>query len=124
MKPVYDRNGICRYLVKYLTKAAFPDHILAVLYRKRLWGRSNTPSRKKSSGWSMLETVEIPKENDVRELTAVRPSPWKSAVRVSDRAWKITGALKGRWVTWVLTTQEKERQDSHELRKPPLQRVP
>jgi hypothetical protein len=117
MKPVFDRNGICRYLVKYLTKAAFPDHLLAVLYRKRLWGRSETPSRKKSSGWSILETVEIPKDGGEREIMAVRPTAKNSQWSVTERAWQMTGTLKGRWVQWILTTQEVVSEENEAIRR-------
>ena len=121
MKPVYDRNGVCRYLVKYLTKAAFPDHLLAVLYRKRLWGRSETPSRTKSAGWSMVEIAKIPRSEEGPELIALEPSKWKSAVPVGNRAWKITGELNGRWIHWVLTTEERNGWEDGSLRNQTLQ---
>lgn len=109
MKKVKDINGICRYLVKYLTKASFPDMLLAVLYRKRLWGRSNRPRSVDVGGWSLLDVVQIPVENGKRVLELVTLGQGKSLSKLNQREWCLDGALNGRWAIWTASNEAMSR---------------
>lgn len=109
--PVYDCNGICRYLVKYLTKADFPDVLLAVLFRKRLWGRSDRPKIEHKKGWSMVDVLPIPKRDGERSLDDVVIDNADSCVAIRSGRWRVTGRLNGRWIQWTISDRPEDGSD-------------
>jgi hypothetical protein len=102
-KQVHTRNGVCRYLVKYLTKAVYSDDILAILYRKRLWA-STMPAQET---WSLgYEVVGFAKTENVAAVYEGRHVPHRSdddAPMVLDRAWELVQLCKGKFARWRIS---------------------
>lgn len=65
---VTDRDGVCRYLSKYISKTTFSPDITAILYRRRQWASTTPRQVAQKAGWEreegtdqrdlFLETVE------------------------------------------------------------------
>lgn len=65
---VTDRDGICRYLSKYISKTTFSPDITAIMYRRRQWASTVPKPKVAKVGWELetetkardlfLETVE------------------------------------------------------------------
>ena len=108
MMKVGDVGGVCSYLVKYLTKAAFPDVILAILYRKRLWGRSLRPAIRREPGWKAQQVVKLPIVDGKPDVSALPASGWRSAVPMGNGGWKLAGKVEGKWIQWILTKEDLE----------------
>lgn len=51
VKTIYDSDGTCRYLSKYLSKSVFSLDLCAVMYRQRMWATSVPQRREKRSEW-------------------------------------------------------------------------
>jgi hypothetical protein len=102
-KQVHTRNGVCRYLVKYLTKAVYSDDILAILYRKRLWA-STMPAEET---WSLgYEVVGFAKTENIAAVYEGRHVPHRSdddAPMVLDRAWELVQLCKGKFARWRIS---------------------
>lgn len=57
-KKVTDRDGVCRYLSKYISKTTFSPDITAIMYRRRQWA-STVPKREvEKQGWQLEEDTK------------------------------------------------------------------
>lgn len=54
---VTDRDGMCRYLSKYISKTSFPPDLVAIMYRRRQWA-STVPPREEAPGEWVQEKKE------------------------------------------------------------------
>jgi hypothetical protein len=102
MKPVTDHNGVCRYLVKYLTKAHYPEWVLAVLYRKRLWGTTNRKPKEWEQGYVMVDIIKGQSVESVLDGTNMALDTQKTIQPLGGGLWEITGKVEGSWVRWLL----------------------
>lgn len=55
---VTDRDGVCRYLSKYISKTTFSPDIVAIMYRRRQWASTVPPMPKKTAEWRLEERRE------------------------------------------------------------------
>jgi hypothetical protein len=102
-KKVHERNGVCRYLTKYLTKAIYSEEVLAILYRKRLWA-STIPAEE--TWFSGYKVVGFAKTDNIGAVFEGRHVPHRTdgdGPMVLDRAWELVQLCKGKFARWRIS---------------------
>lgn len=88
---VFDADGTCRYLSKYISKTTFPPDLLALLYRQRMWATTRPLPKKALGEWL--------RERDTNEAMAAaqagRPEDWGS-----EPGFRLQQSSRGRYAIW------------------------
>ncbi len=100
-KKVYTIDGVCRYMTDYMTKSVYPEYILAVLYRRRLWASTVRKRSKWEQGFTCLRIL-TPRDARV----ALGGSRAKSLVSsmyagVSTTQWSFVERASGICIRWA-----------------------
>lgn len=88
---VYQIDGACRYLAKYISKAQLSLDILAIMYRRRLWATNLERKEKPESRWFTEERVTSAQSRDAIE------DP-ESAF--AEKGWEYVSGKKNKYAIW------------------------
>ena len=102
MISVQDEKGICNYLAPYLTKSVWKDWILAVMYRKRLYGTTNRVGREWSGGWIPVDMGKIRWKDGKAVMTDVEWRHSMSIIPVNSKYCLLVEKKEGRYARWVV----------------------
>lgn len=89
---VYQIDGACRYLAKYISKAALSLDILAIIYRRRLWATNLERPAKPESKWFTEERVSGADAYRAAEM---------GEKAFAGKGWKLEQAKKGAYAIWT-----------------------
>jgi hypothetical protein len=91
-KPVWDVDGTCKYLSKYVSKGVLPLDILAILKGRRLWACSIERREIPEPKWfeeRSLRTDELIKQCEERETWGI------------NEGWKLEIGKSGGYAIWI-----------------------
>lgn len=88
---VYQIDGACRYLCKYISKSALSIEILAILYGRRLWACSIKAAEKPDPFWFRDDIGGAP-------VTAAESENAEEWAR--DNGWKLESSKPGGYALW------------------------
>lgn len=94
---VWQRDGICRYLAKYISKSHLSPDILGMMKGRRLWASTMPRPEKKPALW----TKEPETEDDQAYASAEFPTDFAQA-----GGWKIEMAKRGSYVIFSRKVDE------------------
>lgn len=107
LKQVWNKDGICKYLVPYLAKDIIPEPILAVLYRRRLWASTIATERGKHEGW------EVSKTHLRASISDQIADPYRWA---AENGWTVVWTIEGQAAEWARPVSELEEKGQEAFR--------
>jgi hypothetical protein len=102
VKNVYQVEGVCYYLCKYMTKAKYSDEILAVLKRRRLWASTITARPKWDQGFVLAARVHGAAARAVIEEATMPVLQSSTFVDAPTRYWVSVKFARGIFGVWEL----------------------
>jgi hypothetical protein len=100
VKNVYQIEGVCYYLCKYMTKAKYSDEILAVLKRRRLWASTITARPKWEQGYIRVACLNGEDARNVIERSTMIKLPLSALADVASRWWACVIHVRGMFGVW------------------------
>jgi hypothetical protein len=105
VRKVYDPESIARYMIYYLTKAVYPEEILAVCYRKRLWATTTRRVKKWELGYQ-IAGIRSSKGSSIEKDRPTLPcSSSIMGVGVKPSNWRVVLHVRGIVSKWELSSQ-------------------
>ena len=92
---VWNEDGICYYLSKYISKTVLPVDLCAVMYRQRLWGTSLPMKEKPESAW-MREADSTEGE---AAYDSIKPEEWNR-----EAGFSLEISSEGKYAIWSRAT--------------------
>jgi hypothetical protein len=90
-RKVWNRDGVCRFLSKYISKGGLTLDILALLYRKRLWACTYPSKPKAESRW----IPDTDKNSNIIEMECEQRETWGR-----DDGWKLESGQEQTYAIW------------------------
>lgn len=88
---VYQVNGACRYLCKYISKSVLTLDILAIMFRRRLWATSLKKPESKEAKYFREQTVGTKDAYEASEIAET----WRAEL-----GWKCVSFKAGAYAMW------------------------
>lgn len=88
---VYQVDGACRYLSKYISKSTLTLDILAIMYRRRLWATNLERPEKQESKWfaeTRISSVEARNAADAEDSAFY------------DKGWEYVAGKRNKYAIW------------------------
>lgn len=94
---VYEVDGTCRYLSKYISKASLTPDILAIMYRRRLWASTIDKPEKPEPKWFREDATTTTEAFQQSE----NPKAWGELY-----GWTLASRKQGGYAIWERETIE------------------